>query len=402
MTINSRRRFSHILIIFISAVYLLVTAAVLFIVQNYEKGEALEIAKTAADQLIERNLSIHRYFAKELKPAVFNLTGGNLPEDYFDARWMSSTFAVHTMQGDLAKFNAAGYYYKECAINARSPQNEADPFERDFLIRSSKDPSLTEWSGVREIDGKPYYVVLQRGESMEEGCLLCHSDPAKAPKGMVERFGKARSFGRKAGELVSALSVRIPLASAYAQADEQVTRIVISIAAVLAATLLSLFLLTRAYLDRPLNRLREAVTRAEADESLLGTPIATGGGQEIQVVADAFAAMSGRVRDNIQNLEETVADRTAHLEEANRNLTAAADELRAKNLELQDAIAQIKTLKGIIPICASCKKIRDDSGFWDQVEAYVMKHTDAAFSHGICPDCMDKLYPDHDKGGKQG
>jgi PAS domain S-box-containing protein len=61
--------------------------------------------------------------------------------------------------------------------------------------------------------------------------------------------------------------------------------------------------------------------------------------------------------------------------------------------ELQHAIEQVKTLKGIVPICASCKKIRDDRGYWEQVEEYVTKHTDAQFSHGICPDCVKRLYP---------
>jgi len=62
--------------------------------------------------------------------------------------------------------------------------------------------------------------------------------------------------------------------------------------------------------------------------------------------------------------------------------------------ELRESIENIKTLKGLIPICASCKKIRDDSGYWSQVEDYLQVHSDASFSHGICPDCMKKLYPD--------
>jgi len=61
---------------------------------------------------------------------------------------------------------------------------------------------------------------------------------------------------------------------------------------------------------------------------------------------------------------------------------------------LQKAIEEIKTLKGIVPICCHCKKIRDDEGYWEQVEAYVSKHTEAQFSHGICPDCIKKLYPE--------
>ena len=63
--------------------------------------------------------------------------------------------------------------------------------------------------------------------------------------------------------------------------------------------------------------------------------------------------------------------------------------------ELQDALDHIKTLRGIIPICANCKKIRDDDGFWSQVEVYVRAHSEAEFTHGLCPDCVEELYPDY-------
>lgn len=62
--------------------------------------------------------------------------------------------------------------------------------------------------------------------------------------------------------------------------------------------------------------------------------------------------------------------------------------------ELQEAFAKIKVLSGFIPICASCKKIRDDQGYWNQLEAYIQSHTEAQFSHGICPDCATALYSD--------
>jgi PAS domain S-box-containing protein len=69
-------------------------------------------------------------------------------------------------------------------------------------------------------------------------------------------------------------------------------------------------------------------------------------------------------------------------------------------VELQTAIEQIKTLKGIVPICAHCKKIRDDKGYWEQVESYVSKHSDAQFSHSICPDCRNEHYPQFAKEKK--
>jgi len=62
--------------------------------------------------------------------------------------------------------------------------------------------------------------------------------------------------------------------------------------------------------------------------------------------------------------------------------------------KLQDALAEVKTLNGLLPICSHCKKIRDDQGYWQNVEEYVRQRTHAEFSHGICPDCMVKLYPD--------
>lgn len=68
--------------------------------------------------------------------------------------------------------------------------------------------------------------------------------------------------------------------------------------------------------------------------------------------------------------------------------------------ELQEALAAIKTLHGILPICSSCKKIRDDKGSWTQIEAYISEHTDAEFSHGICSECAQKLYPDYFKRKK--
>jgi phosphoserine phosphatase RsbU/P len=61
--------------------------------------------------------------------------------------------------------------------------------------------------------------------------------------------------------------------------------------------------------------------------------------------------------------------------------------------ELRQALGQVKTLRGIVPICAACKKIRDDQGFWRQVEAYISSHSEAKFSHGLCPTCTPKYFP---------
>ena len=66
--------------------------------------------------------------------------------------------------------------------------------------------------------------------------------------------------------------------------------------------------------------------------------------------------------------------------------------LEEKN-KLQEALNEIKTLRGIIPICSHCKKIRNDDGIWQKIEKYFDEHSEAKFSHGICPDCMTRYYP---------
>jgi hypothetical protein len=73
------------------------------------------------------------------------------------------------------------------------------------------------------------------------------------------------------------------------------------------------------------------------------------------------------------------------------------EELRLINQNLQDALDQIKTLSGLLPICSSCKKIRNDTGYWEQIEVYIRDRSEAEFSHSLCPDCAKKLYPGYIK-----
>jgi hypothetical protein len=85
---------------------------------------------------------------------------------------------------------------------------------------------------------------------------------------------------------------------------------------------------------------------------------------------------------------------TASLMEANHAGEQLRDDLQATVNELQETLSTVRTLSGLLPICSACKKIRDDRGYWTQIETYIHEHAEVAFSHGICPDCARKLYPD--------
>ena len=82
-------------------------------------------------------------------------------------------------------------------------------------------------------------------------------------------------------------------------------------------------------------------------------------------------------------------------------IVAQHHRLLERNRALEEALAEVRTLSGFLPICASCKKIRDDKGYWQQIEGYIQDHSEAQFSHGICPDCAERLYPE-DSGGDTG
>jgi DNA-binding response OmpR family regulator len=91
------------------------------------------------------------------------------------------------------------------------------------------------------------------------------------------------------------------------------------------------------------------------------------------------------------HLEEMVRERTAQLEQANEKLQVEVAERKQLILQLQEALARVKTLSGLLPICAWCKKIRDDKGYWNHVEAYIKDRSEADFTHGICPDCAKQF-----------
>jgi hypothetical protein len=78
-------------------------------------------------------------------------------------------------------------------------------------------------------------------------------------------------------------------------------------------------------------------------------------------------------------------------------LVAGHQQLELRNKELDAALKDVKRLSGLLPICAACKKIRDDKGYWQKIEMYIQEHSDASFTHGICPDCEKRLYPDEDE-----
>ena len=136
--------------------------------------------------------------------------------------------------------------------------------------------------------------------------------------------------------------------------------------------------------------------------------------KEIRTFSDVVTIIDIGKDDTQEFMVENKEGRSFVVEVSASNVTSSSGELagrmasfiditKRKEVEadrekligkLQDALAKIKTLRGIIPICASCKKIRDDKGYWNKLENYLRDHSEADFSHGICPQCVKALYPE--------
>ena len=125
-------------------------------------------------------------------------------------------------------------------------------------------------------------------------------------------------------------------------------------------------------------------------------------GNELRLTKEEYEEASAKYLDIYCNLEKKINERTMELDAANEKLLCEIEERKRTEAEkgqliaqLQKAMQDVKVLSGFLPICAACKKIRDDTGYWRQIEEYISKHSTALFSHGICPECSRKLYPEY-------
>lgn len=129
----------------------------------------------------------------------------------------------------------------------------------------------------------------------------------------------------------------------------------------------------------------------------------TGSEVEIMFAGQKYFINSDRMQiiDLLLSTYENAVQKTNELKKAHKDLIDIYRQLEQKNIELeklnqnlQHALTEVKTLSGLLPICAHCKKIRDDQGYWSQIETYMGKRIDVEFTHGICPSCASKFFPD--------
>lgn len=116
----------------------------------------------------------------------------------------------------------------------------------------------------------------------------------------------------------------------------------------------------------------------------------------LQDLVTTFIVLSIILVIGISIIVHSYQRENARVAKGNISLQNMNTELEKKNIDLKKALEEIEELSGFLPICASCKKIRDDKRYWNRIESYIETHTKASFSHSMCPECSDKLYGDQD------
>ncbi|OGQ99586.1 MAG: hypothetical protein A2521_16975 [Deltaproteobacteria bacterium RIFOXYD12_FULL_57_12] len=154
---------------------------------------------------------------------------------------------------------------------------------------------------------------------------------------------------------------------------------------IVALCLIILITLTVRSVIRPLQQLERLTGQIARGD--LNSRLTIQDSGEIGSLASSFNRMTEALQQAQESLRNELDERERGRQEREKLIA-----------ELQKALAEVKTLSGFLPICAACKKIRDDKGYWNQIESYIRDHTDAEFSHGICPDCVKKLYPEFAEG----
>lgn len=322
MKISDRitKSINNIFLISLFSCYIAAGILSVYLINNQMKEQALHEAADRARLLLYRNLAEHDYFSKSLKPNLLSAISASHGKDYFDPCWMSSTYAVRQMDKGLKERISEQYYYKEAAINARSRENEADTYEVEFLNKLNHGSKVKEIQKIRNIDGQSFFTYMIQGETLEEECLRCHSTPGSAPKMLTKIYGDKKSFNRKVGEVISAISIRISLEDAFAKANEFSAKLSVILLLVLFILLSVHFMIYKTLIHIPILRLKNKTLEIINSREHLGDQIPIRHENELGELTKVFNWFSRNTKDLLHGLETKVRERTEKYEKTNIDL----------------------------------------------------------------------------------
>lgn len=315
-----------------------ISAAVLctVMINFHDRRTALKEAEEEAKSLLGMNQSLFVFFRDEVRAKILDKYQDMSP-DFFEPALMSTFFAIRRVNAIYNTQELPAYRYKVCALNARSPEDEADPYEAEVILRFNEHQELRDHKAIRDIGGEPYCVIMYPGTKTSDPCMRCHSDPQRAPGELLARYGDQRGFGWPTGEIVSAYSIQIPLSERFHEANMVSAKLSAGFAAIFLVLYgLMGFLVKRLILD-PLDIIRSKALQISTDShEHLGEEIPLPGGSELRDLTSALNTMSRGLRSERDLLEHHVKLRTEDLRRTAERLQAEMGE----RMEVEKAVRE--------------------------------------------------------------
>lgn len=328
---RKRWRLSTISNITLLTLYLTGAVALVLLVNVNSRQQALHDAERYANLILDRNIVTHSFFNNVLKAGLYEM----FEEHLLSPEWLSANFVISNAAEDYELFTQEDIYYKESAINARNPVHEANPLERDFIERLNANPYLKVESAIREYNGQPFFTVMRRGQVAKSECLYCHGKPEEVPAEFIEHYGTERGLFMQPGQTISALSIRIPLAVAYKEANQFSFKLSCFLLILFLIIFLLQYAVTRQLLFVPISVLHLEAQAIAHDPVRLGNTLPLPRGREFSQLVEAFNTMSVNLREHTDMQEQIIDLRTTELEEANRALRDDIEKRKQVELSLQ-------------------------------------------------------------------
>lgn len=207
--------------IFLLSTGLCLSCFMVFSTYYYLRFEAKNLAEISLLSIADRRIASAIYFETVSRPKLIEALKAANAEEHFDPSLLSGTFIARSQQ-EIYDFVSGGHFQvRTFAINARTPKNEASEAEQTFLTEINANREMLYKSYEQTINGKSHLVLLHRDSIQEESCLECHGKPEDAHLDLVKTYGSEKGFNRKVGEVVSGLSVTVPLKDFYIEAHRQ-------------------------------------------------------------------------------------------------------------------------------------------------------------------------------------
>jgi signal transduction histidine kinase/DNA-binding response OmpR family regulator len=307
-----------------------------------------EMTREQATLALEFDLAIRDYAAKEIRPAM----QAKIEDGDFVVEAMSTSYIAREVIERVNK-ELPEYLIKFSSDNPRNPKNKAGLGESDILERFRQHPELGRWDGTLYVkdkeNGEPKeYYVYCNVMRIEPACMQCHGEPENAPPALRKRYPNDGGFGYKVGDVAGMDLIGVPMdrvrSSLRRQAGWNILCLVLGLIFLLGAILFVFRLIVSRRLAAIAGHFQ---TAAVQDGDLPLQPIQADGHDEISVLAHSYNTLADRLRELHSTLERRVQERTAQLEQANTDLSAARDTAqeasRAKSEFLANMSHEIRT-----------------------------------------------------------